>query len=63
MKNRLIAGLAAALLMATAQAQDEPTLGIGDPAPALNVAEWVKGSQVTEFEAGKAYLVEFWATW
>ena len=55
--------LAGAALMATAQAQDGPSLGIGDPAPALSVAEWVKGSQVSNFEAGSVYLVEFWATW
>jgi hypothetical protein len=29
----------------------------------MKVAEWVKGSQVSGFEAGKVYLVEFWATW
>jgi opacity protein-like surface antigen len=63
MKKFLLAGLAGAVLMASAQAADEPSLGIGDPAPALNVAEWVKGSQVSNFEAGNVYLVEFWATW
>jgi len=63
MKQMLLAGLAGAILVATAQAQDETTLGIGDPAPAMSVAEWVKGSQVTRFESGNAYLVEFWATW
>ena len=46
-----------------AQAQEKALLGVGDPAPALSVAEWVKGSQVSNFEAGSVYLVEFWATW
>ena len=63
MKSKLLAGLAIAALAASAQAQDEAILGIGDPAPALTVAEWVKGSQVSNFEAGSVYLVEFWATW
>ncbi len=61
--NKLLAGLAGVLLTTGAQALDEPSLTVGDPAPALNVAEWVKGSQVSNFEAGSVYLVEFWATW
>ena len=35
----------------------------GDPAPALKVAKWVKGSEVKSFEKGRIYVVEFWATW
>jgi len=63
MKNKLLTGLAGLVLTAGAQAQDAAVLGVGDPAPALSVAEWVKGSQVSEFETGKVYIVEFWATW
>jgi hypothetical protein len=63
MKTKLLAGLAVGVLAVSAGAQDKATLGIGDPAPALSVAEWVKGSQVSNFEAGNVYLVEFWATW
>jgi hypothetical protein len=63
MNYKLLAGLAGVVLVAGAEARDETTLGIGDPAPAMKVAEWVKGSQVSGFEAGKVYLVEFWATW
>lgn len=37
-------------------------LNIGDPAPALDIAAWAKGSPV-KFEGGKVYVVEFWATW
>jgi tetratricopeptide (TPR) repeat protein len=40
-----------------------PTLKIGDPAPGLVMGKWVQGDPVKEFEKGKAYLVEFWATW
>lgn len=43
-------------------------LGIGSPAPRLDVANWVQDGNgffkpVTEFEEGKVYVVEFWATW
>jgi thiol-disulfide isomerase/thioredoxin len=40
-----------------------PTLTVGDKAPALQVGKWVQGEPVKEFEPGKAYIVEFWATW
>ena len=39
------------------------TLKVGDPAPTLPVAKWVKGQPVKEFQQGKVYVVEFWATW
>jgi thiol-disulfide isomerase/thioredoxin len=48
---------------AAAPAAKAPTLKVGDKAPALTVANWVKGDQVTGFEKGKVYVVEFWATW
>ena len=38
-------------------------LKIGDKAPALQVAKWLKGTPVKAFEPGKVYVVEFWATW
>jgi thiol-disulfide isomerase/thioredoxin len=41
----------------------EPTLNVGDAAPKLQVAKWVQGEPVKGFEKGKAYIVEFWATW
>src|SRR3974390_3519188 len=41
----------------------EPTLKVGDPAPKLQVGKWVQGEPVKGFEHGKAYIVEFWATW
>src|SRR6185503_8290355 len=39
------------------------TLNVGDPAPKLQIAKWVQGEPVKEFEKGKAYVMEFWATW
>jgi thiol-disulfide isomerase/thioredoxin len=38
-------------------------LKIGDAAPKLQVAKWVQGEPVKQFETGKVYVVEFWATW
>lgn len=38
-------------------------LKVGDAAPKLQVAKWVQGAPVKEFESGQTYIVEFWATW
>ena len=38
-------------------------LMVGDRAPELSIATWVKGEPVTGFEDGKVYVVECWATW
>jgi len=40
-----------------------PDLGVGDPAPKLDVGEWVKKGPISGFEKGTVYVVEFWATW
>jgi thiol-disulfide isomerase/thioredoxin len=50
-------------ITATASAQPQPTLKIGDPAPPLAQGKYLKGEPVTQFEKGKVYVVEFWATW
>jgi thiol-disulfide isomerase/thioredoxin len=39
------------------------TLKVGDSAPAIKVAKWVKGDAVPSLDKGKIYVVEFWATW
>jgi thiol-disulfide isomerase/thioredoxin len=41
----------------------DAVLKVGDRAPALQTGNWVQGEPVRQFEKGKAYLVEFWATW
>jgi thiol-disulfide isomerase/thioredoxin len=41
----------------------EPTLKIGDRAPALSTGTWIKGDPVRNFKKDTVYLVEFWATW
>ncbi|HEY4288358.1 MAG TPA: TlpA disulfide reductase family protein [Puia sp.] len=46
-----------------AQENRAPSVSIGDPAPALRLRGWVKGEAVEQFEKGKVYVLEFWATW
>lgn len=58
----------AGLMSSLVRAQDDDSLTIGSSAPALDVEHWVqdgsgKFKPVTEFEKGKVYVVEFWATW
>ncbi len=48
--------------VAVAQTKDG-TLRIGDKAPPMKVAKWVKGAPTTTFKPGQVYVVEFWATW
>ncbi len=38
-------------------------LNVGAVAPPLVVSGWIKGEKVAQFEPGKTYVVEFWATW
>jgi len=52
----LVAGMTLAAVAA-------PSLKVGDPAPKLAMGKWVQGDPVKSFENGKAYIVEFWATW
>jgi thiol-disulfide isomerase/thioredoxin len=40
-----------------------PKHAVGDPAPPLSVATWVKGSPVDRFAAGRMYVVDFFSTW
>lgn len=38
-------------------------LGVGDPAPELKAAQWVKHGPVDALDPAQTYVVEFWATW
>jgi len=53
-------GIGASLNLASVSAA---TLKVGDPAPALHTGKFVQGEPVKSFDKGKAYIVEFWATW
>lgn len=50
-------------MVLTSAVQSQAKLKVGDKAPSLKVAKWVKGTPVKQFEKGKVYVVEFWATW
>jgi len=54
---------AAAMCLAAAGTRADEILNVGDPAPKLAVSGWAKGEKVDQFEPGKMYVVEFWATW
>ena len=56
-------GLTMLILALSAPEETTPTLKIGDLAPPLTVSRWLKGEPVTQFEPGRTYVVEFWATW
>lgn len=55
--------LAAVALSALATAQERTYLNIGDEAPVLKPAQWLKGGAIPSFQKGQIYVVEFWATW
>jgi len=38
-------------------------LSVGDVAPPLEIATWVKGDAVREMERGRIYVIDFWYTW
>jgi len=54
------AGLSMGMQAGTAAS---PRLDLGDPAPELHPAKWLKGAPITGFQTGQVYVVEFWATW
>jgi thiol-disulfide isomerase/thioredoxin len=60
-KWMLLAAVAGLAIVGSGFAAD--ALKIGSPAPKLQVGKWVQGEPVTQFEPGKVYVVEFWATW
>jgi thiol-disulfide isomerase/thioredoxin len=60
----MITSLLLAPLLQAAQAAERPfELMVGDPAPAIQVTEWVQGKPVEKLAPDQTYVVEFWATW
>lgn len=60
--------LAFSLLLVINLRADDSLLSVGSVAPELNVEHWFpqadgKIKKTSKFEAGKVYVVEFWATW
>jgi thiol-disulfide isomerase/thioredoxin len=58
-----VATVLAVAASATLALAAQPTLKVGDPAPKLQTGKWIQGEPVNTFQPGKAYVVEFWATW
>ena len=60
MKTILSALIASALLLPGAAVAAD----LGDPAPDLKIAKWVKGQpiQISKEDPKQIYVVEFWAT-
>ena len=46
-------------------AMASPAFGdlVGQPAPPLHIAAWIKGAPANIFDGQRIYVVEFWATW
>jgi thiol-disulfide isomerase/thioredoxin len=61
--KKSLALLSFVLVALTALPASAADLGMGSKAPPLEVNKFVKGEPVKQFEKGKIYVVEFWATW
>ena len=57
----VLLALVASLLVHATAAASAPT--IGEPAPNLKEAVWLKGSPLLDFEPNRIYVVDLWATW
>jgi Thiol-disulfide isomerase and thioredoxins len=60
--NKLLITLLTILSTCSLSAQDK-ILTIGDKIPEFNYSKWIKGTPINNFEDGKVYIFEFWATW
>jgi thiol-disulfide isomerase/thioredoxin len=63
MSKRSLVALALVLSFCAGRVAAEGALVVGDPAPQLEVKEFIKGDEVKKFDKGKVYVVEFWGTW
>lgn len=62
--NAIRAVLASLAVTFAASTPSLAKLDVGDPAPALSIAEWLKGEPVQLSKAHKKiHVVEFWAVW
>lgn len=62
MKISILITALATVVMAILNA-NAAMLGPGDAPPEIKTSKWIKGEPVPKLEAGKTYVVEFWATW
>lgn len=65
MVSVVLVGMMAALggMTGRVAAAESSKVRVGDPAPKLDVREFIKGEPVKEFAKGKTYVIEFWATY
>ena len=61
-------GLVTMASAASVSADDKDMLTIGSTAPSIDIEHWMsdgdgKFKHIKDFEKGKVYVVEFWATW
>jgi thiol-disulfide isomerase/thioredoxin len=61
--SKFAAILAAGLALGLPGRAAAQGLAVGDPAPKLEVKEFVKGDPVAKLDPGTVYVIEFWATW
>jgi thiol-disulfide isomerase/thioredoxin len=62
MKNKIIT-TALALAALVSPLLHAATLALGDPAPEIKAAKWIKGDPVLKLDPERTYVIEFWATW
>jgi len=61
--TRVFLLLTAALALSLAGPAAAQDLKVGDPAPELYVSQWLNTEPIEDFEEGKVYVIENWATW
>jgi thiol-disulfide isomerase/thioredoxin len=63
MRKLLVLAALIGLVAPVAADDKDAKLKVGDKAPPVKVTKWLQGKEVKEFAEGKAYVMEFWATW
>lgn len=61
--KRLSICICSAVVLLSTSAVWAQTLSVGDPAPDLKVAQWIKGGPIASIDPNGTTVVEFWATW
>ena len=50
-------------LLVAQQHPVRPSLIVGNMAPPLVIDKWIQGKEISQYERGKVYVIETWATW
>ena len=59
----LLGSLTAAAAAGAASSGAGASPRVGDPAPSLEVGDWLKGEQIDRLVSGRVYLIDIWAPW